>query len=64
MSCRLVIAFNSVCLPEGTIFGKPNSFNPKLNKIMGSEATVFRHHPQATHVRYGTNVGVTSNKPL
>jgi hypothetical protein len=36
---------------DGTISGEPQSFNPKLNKIIESEAVVFAHHPNAFHVR-------------
>ena len=42
---------------DGTVMGEPNSFNPKLNKIIESEATVFAHHPNAFHVRYGNIYG-------
>lgn len=49
---------------DGTIFGEPKSFNPKLNKIIESEATVFRCHPTATHIRYGEIYGPNNILPL
>ena len=49
---------------DGTIFGEPNSFNPKLNKIIQSEADVFRAHPNATHVRYGAIYGPNNILPV
>ena len=42
---------------NGRRTGTPNSFNPKLNRIMLGEQSVFAHHPHATIVQYGKIYG-------
>ena len=42
---------------DGTLSGTPNSFNPKLNKILLGEQSVFQNHPEATIVQYGKIYG-------
>ena len=48
---------------DGTVFGSPNSFNPKLDRIVESEAAVFQSHPTATHIRYGGIYGPNNILP-